>query len=141
MPTPHKVRINPAGLGPARPTGSVPGPGSVRLAHLADMTTPNTVRTALGNTADHTTGNADGKTAGKTAGGAGILEPAVSLKELAAELHVTCQTLYDLRSQGRGPRGFRVGRQLRFRRSEIQNWLEWLEAEDTHCHHDAAPGR
>lgn len=34
-------------------------------------------------------------------------------QELAAELSVTCQTLYDLPSQGRGPRGFRAGRRFR----------------------------
>jgi len=33
----------------------------------------------------------------------------LSLLELAERLHVTAQTLYDLRSKGRGPRGFRVG--------------------------------
>ncbi len=60
-------------------------------------------------------------------------EPTYSLRELAAELHVARQALYDLRSQGRGPRGFRVGRELRFRRSEIEAWLAQLEAEDTHC--------
>lgn len=103
MPTPHKVRINPADLDPARDLMLPPGPCSACLAHLADMTTANTARDTAGNTA--------------------LLEPAVSLKELAAELQVTCQTLYDLRSQGRGPRGFRVGRELRFRRSEIQTWL------------------
>ncbi len=37
-------------------------------------------------------------------------EPASSIKELAAQLCVPVQTLYDLRSQGRGPTGFGVGR-------------------------------
>lgn len=41
----------------------------------------------------------------------------VSLAELAAELRVSVQTIYDLRSKGRGPRGFRVGTQLRFRKT------------------------
>ncbi|MEZ5193969.1 MAG: helix-turn-helix domain-containing protein [Nocardioides sp.] len=59
-----------------------------------------------------------------------LFEPALSLSELAEQLHVSVQTLYDLRSQGRGPTGFRVGRHLRFRRSEIQAWLQRLEAED-----------
>jgi excisionase family DNA binding protein len=64
----------------------------------------------------------------------GAFEPALSLKELAAQLHVSVQTLYDLRSQGRGPTGFRVGRHLRFRQSEIQAWLERMEAEDDERH-------
>lgn len=44
-------------------------------------------------------------------------EPVLSISELASQLHVTAQTIYDLRSRGRGPRGFRVGREIRFRRS------------------------
>ena len=51
-----------------------------------------------------------------------------------AELNVTAQAIYDLRSQGRGPAGFRVGRCLRFRRSVIQAWLERLEHEDAERH-------
>lgn len=50
-------------------------------------------------------------------------EPVVTLAEVADYLHVPVQTLYDLRTRGRGPRGFRVGRCLRFRTSEIQSWL------------------
>ena len=51
------------------------------------------------------------------------IEPVLTLSELAAHLTVSVQTLYDLRSKGRGPRGFRVGRELRFRRSEVDAWL------------------
>lgn len=58
----------------------------------------------------------------------------VTLSELCAHLHVPIQTLYDLRSQGRGPRGFRVGRELRFRAGEIEAWLASLEAEDARRH-------
>jgi predicted DNA-binding transcriptional regulator AlpA len=48
-----------------------------------------------------------------------LVDGALSLSELCAQLQVSAQTIYDLRSQGRGPRGFRVGRELRFRVSEI----------------------
>ncbi len=58
------------------------------------------------------------------------VEPVLTLSELAAAMAVSVQTLYDLRSKGRGPRGFRVGRELRFRRSEIDAWLSRLEAAD-----------
>jgi predicted DNA-binding transcriptional regulator AlpA len=51
---------------------------------------------------------------------------------------VPAQTIYDLRSQGRGPRGFRVGRELRFRISEVEAWLARME-EDNKRRHD--PGR
>ncbi|TQK72900.1 AlpA family transcriptional regulator [Nocardioides sp. SLBN-35] len=62
------------------------------------------------------------------------LESVLTLSELAERLHVPAQTLYDLRSHGRGPRGFRVGRELRFRSSEIEAWLAWLEADDAARH-------
>ena len=63
-----------------------------------------------------------------------VLEPTLTIRELAAALGVSVQTLYDLRSQGRGPTGFRVGRSLRFRRTEVEEWLSRLEAEDLRRH-------
>ncbi|MFC7725528.1 helix-turn-helix transcriptional regulator [Nocardioides sp. GCM10028917] len=66
------------------------------------------------------------------------LDTVLSLSELAARLGVTVQTIYDLRSQGRGPRGFRVGRELRFRVSEIDAWLARMEAADAARHPQAA---
>lgn len=64
-------------------------------------------------------------------------EPLLSTTELAERLHVSVQTLYDLRSHGRGPRGFRVGRELRFRASEIHAWLGRMEADDASRHPDS----
>lgn len=58
----------------------------------------------------------------------------LTLSQLAAHLCVSAQTLYDLRSKGRGPRGFRVGRELRFRTSEVDDWLTRLEAADGNRH-------
>lgn len=58
----------------------------------------------------------------------------VSLAELAAELKVSVQTIYDLRSKGRGPHGFRVGNQLRFRKAEIDAWVERMEQADEQRH-------
>jgi excisionase family DNA binding protein len=59
-----------------------------------------------------------------------LVEQVLSLTELCEHLQVSAQTIYDLRSQGRGPRGFRVGRELRFRISEIEAWLARLESAD-----------
>ena len=59
---------------------------------------------------------------------------AISLPELAERLHVTAQTLYDLRAKGRGPRGFRVGPRLMFRMVEIEDWLARMEADDARKH-------
>jgi excisionase family DNA binding protein len=64
-------------------------------------------------------------------------EPVLSTTELAERLQVSVQTLYDLRSHGRGPRGFRVGRELRFRASEIRAWLGRMEADDAARHPDS----
>jgi excisionase family DNA binding protein len=58
------------------------------------------------------------------------LVPVITLSQLAALLGVSVQTLYDLRCQGRGPRGFRVGRELRFRITEVESWLTQLESDD-----------
>ncbi len=96
----------------ACPTSSarlgVSRPNAAQLAHLVCMTTTTPPETGLG--------------------------PVLTLSQLAAQLGVTVQTLYDLRSQGRGPRGFRVGRELRFRVSEVDSWLAQLEAEDAERH-------
>jgi excisionase family DNA binding protein len=63
-----------------------------------------------------------------------LIEQVLSLSELCAHLQVPAQTIYDLRSQGRGPRGFRVGRELRFRISEVEAWLERMEQDDERRH-------
>ena len=62
------------------------------------------------------------------------LDRVLSLSELAVTLRVSVQTIYDLRSQGRGPRGFRIGRELRFRASEIDAWLARMEDADAERH-------
>jgi excisionase family DNA binding protein len=66
------------------------------------------------------------------------LDPVVTMSQLASQLGVSVQTLYDLRSQGRGPRGFRVGRELRFRVGEVDSWLAQMEADDAGQHPRAA---
>lgn len=63
-----------------------------------------------------------------------LVDGVLSLTELCTQLGVSAQTIYDLRSQGRGPRGFRVGRELRFRVSEVDAWLTRLENEDDRRH-------
>jgi excisionase family DNA binding protein len=71
---------------------------------------------------------------------ADVIEPVLTLSELAARLSVSVQTLYDLRSKGRGPRGFRIGCELRFRQSEVDAWLARLEAADQ-ARHPSGPSR
>lgn len=98
--------------------GSRPCPE--HLVHLACMTT---------STRRHPSPAMSGSEAG--------LDPVLTLSALAAQLGVSVQTMYDLRSQGRGPRGFRVGRELRFRVSEIEAWLARLEEADALRHPEA----
>lgn len=58
------------------------------------------------------------------------LEPVLTTSELAAHLGVPVQTIHDLRHARRGPRGFRVGREMRYRLSEVQAWVEAMEVHD-----------
>ena len=58
------------------------------------------------------------------------LKPVLTTSELAAHLGVPVQTIHDLRHARRGPRGFRVGREMRYRVSEVQAWVEAMEAHD-----------
>lgn len=58
----------------------------------------------------------------------------LTIDQLAERLGCTTKTLYDLRTKGRGPRGFRVGPRLMFRRSEIESWLASLEQADGRRH-------
>ena len=54
------------------------------------------------------------------------LEPVLTTSELAEYLGVHVQALYDLRTDGRGPSGIRVGREIRYRVSDVRRWLDGL---------------
>ena len=97
-----------------------PGAGSAPRAHLCRMDT-TTQRQTRGHPSSEPR-----------------LDPVVTMSQLAAQLGVSVQTIYDLRSQGRGPRGFRVGRELRFRMGEIDSWLAQMEADDAERHSQGA---
>lgn len=43
--------------------------------------------------------------------------------ELAAELGIPKQTIYKWRVEGRGPRGHKFGRHLRFSREDVNEWI------------------
>lgn len=53
-----------------------------------------------------------------------MAEKLLSLKELCDWLEVSASTVYNWRVRGDGPRGYRVGRSLRFKASEVEQWLE-----------------
>ena len=48
----------------------------------------------------------------------------MTLEEVADYLQVPVKTLYDWRHKGVGPSGMRVGRYVRYRRADIDAWLE-----------------
>jgi len=52
------------------------------------------------------------------------LEPLIDVQQLADYLDVPVKTLYAWRYRREGPPAFRVGRHLRYRRSDIQRWIQ-----------------
>jgi excisionase family DNA binding protein len=49
--------------------------------------------------------------------------PLLSVEQLAAYLQVPVPTLYQWRHKGTGPRGLRVGRHVRYRRVDVEEWV------------------
>ena len=47
----------------------------------------------------------------------------MTVEELAEYLAVPVQTVYRWRHRGYGPRGIKVGRYIRFRRADVETWL------------------
>lgn len=61
-------------------------------------------------------------------------EPLLSADEVASFLSVPVKTLYQWRHKGTGPKGIRVGRHLRYRRQELDAWLDSLAATTARDH-------
>lgn len=55
-------------------------------------------------------------------------DPLLTPKEVAALLQVPVATIYTWRYQSIGPPGVRLGKHLRFRRSEVEAWIESQKA-------------
>ena len=51
-------------------------------------------------------------------------ERLMTIADLSMMLGVPIDTLYGWRHRGEGPRGYRVGRRPRDRRSSVEAWLE-----------------
>ena len=51
-------------------------------------------------------------------------ERLMTITDLSTMLGVPVDTLYGWRHRGQGPRGYRVGRHVRYRRSSVEAWLE-----------------
>jgi excisionase family DNA binding protein len=52
------------------------------------------------------------------------LDQLLTAQQLANYLGVPIATIYAWRYRRQGPPGFRVGKHLRFRRSDVQAWIE-----------------
>ena len=58
----------------------------------------------------------------------GEFEPLWTTRQVCAYLGISVKTLYDWRTRKYGPKGHRMGKHLRFRREDVESWLE-LETE------------
>ncbi|MHB1173237.1 MAG: helix-turn-helix domain-containing protein [Lacisediminihabitans sp.] len=54
----------------------------------------------------------------------GGLEPLLSIADLAEYLGVPIATIYDWRTQHKGPAGHRFGKHVMFAVSDVKNWVE-----------------
>lgn len=52
------------------------------------------------------------------------VEPLWSVHDVAAYLSVPVGTLYKWRGSQYGPPGFRIGKYLRYRRADVEAWLD-----------------
>ncbi len=59
-------------------------------------------------------------------------ERLLTVEDLAEYLGVPVATLYAWRYRRQGPPGFRVGRHVRFRRSDVDDWIEDRIAQTRH---------
>ncbi len=59
------------------------------------------------------------------------LDPLLSIQDLAAYLDLPVATLYAWRYRGPGPSGFRVGRHVRYRQSDVDHWINDQLAESS----------
>ena len=52
------------------------------------------------------------------------IETLMTTEQLAEFLQVPLATLYQWRHKGTGPKGIKVGKHVRYRRSDVEAWLE-----------------
>jgi excisionase family DNA binding protein len=53
-----------------------------------------------------------------------VPESLLGPRQLAAYLNVPVGTVYDWRHRGFGPPGFRLGKHVRYRRSDVDRWID-----------------
>lgn len=52
------------------------------------------------------------------------MEPLVSMQDLADTFGVPLLTVRRWRKYGKGPKGYRIGKHVKFRMSEVEAWLQ-----------------
>lgn len=55
-----------------------------------------------------------------------MLPNLMTIQAVAEYLGVPVKTIYNWRAEGKGPRGIRVGRHLRYRLADVEAWLDQL---------------
>ena len=60
------------------------------------------------------------------------LDQLLSVEDLAEYLEVPVATVHAWRHRRQGPPGFRVGRHLRFRSSDVERWIDDRIAQTRH---------
>ena len=58
------------------------------------------------------------------------LEPLWSIDDLAGYLGVPVATIYDWRTNGKGPVAHRIGKHLKFAVSDVRVWMVWTTGEN-----------
>lgn len=51
------------------------------------------------------------------------MTPLMSINDVAKYLGIPVGTLYQWRAKGKGPRGLRLGKHVRFRREDVEAWI------------------
>jgi excisionase family DNA binding protein len=59
------------------------------------------------------------------------IPPLFSISTLSEYIGVPEATLYVWRSQGKGPKGFRVGKYVRYRSEDVDAWLNEQRAKES----------
>jgi len=68
------------------------------------------------------------------------LVPLLSVQDLAAYLDVPVATIYAWRYRRQGPAGFKAGRHLRYRQTDIDRWISERVQDEASLHQQAHRG-
>lgn len=58
-----------------------------------------------------------------------VTDALMSIDDLAALIQVPVKTVYNWRTEGKGPKGIKLGKYVRFRRVDVEAWLDRLADE------------